>query len=694
MTVPLPFETGREYLDAALAWLDAALLTLARGMAPVPSDGQGTFVSVGEVERILSTGDRRPAPDAAPDALNALRDDLRRRRAASAAAGVVLPIDRLTAAFGLGDAEESLIIACLAEHVDAGYAKVFAYLHDDLSRDRCSRDLIRRLAALDPTGSGPTGPAGRYAPVFRWGLVTPLPGRSGLGEELALDPDVADLLLDRAAGGAGPPGHPADGSGTDVDVAAALHPAVVDRLTVLMKEHRGLVVRFDGPASADGAAVFAAACRALGVGRRHVRLDPALSPPDRIARLRGAYRWALLAGEVVYVEGPDGTGGDTHQDPRAAEAIREWQDVVADGTWCSALRGEAGTVDRAGVIQLPVRLDLPGPAQRGLGWRSVLPELSDDDVAALAAGPAMPAAEVAAVARLAQVLAVDGRPSCNDLATARRTRSRTAAGGGTRTTVPRAGWDDLVLPTGVTQYLREFGAQIRHRARVGEEWGLWRRGGYGRGLAALFLGSSGTGKTLAAEVVAGSAGMDLLTVDLSAVVSKYIGETEKNLGRVFDEACRRGAVLFFDEADALFGRRSEVRDAHDRFANIEVGYLLQRIEEFDGVAVLASNLPRNIDDAFLRRMRVTVEFPFPDEAARLRIWQAHLPPTLPVHPDLDPAVLARDYKVTGGVISKIVWNAACLAADAGAPLGMAHVRHAARRDYQRPATSASRMGDR
>jgi SpoVK/Ycf46/Vps4 family AAA+-type ATPase len=166
-------------------------------------------------------------------------------------------------------------------------------------------------------------------------------------------------------------------------------------------------------------------------------------------------------------------------------------------------------------------------------------------------------------------------------------------------------------------------------------------------------------------------------------VSKYIGETEKNLARVFDDAARRGAVLFFDEADALFGKRSEVRDAHDRYANVEVGFLPQKVEEFDGVVILATNLPRNIDDAFLRRMRMAVEFPFPDEAARLRIWQAHLPPELPRDDDVDLAALARECKVAGGVISKIVWNAACLAADEGDRLRMAHLRHAVRREYQR-----------
>jgi SpoVK/Ycf46/Vps4 family AAA+-type ATPase len=195
----------------------------------------------------------------------------------------------------------------------------------------------------------------------------------------------------------------------------------------------------------------------------------------------------------------------------------------------------------------------------------------------------------------------------------------------------------------------------------------------GKGLYALFIGPSGTGKTLAAEVIAHALEFDLLKIDLSAVVSKYIGETEKNLQRVFDSADRADCILFFDEADALFGKRSEIKDAHDRYANIEVNFLLQRLEEYQGVAILASNLAQNIDEAFARRLQFTVEFPFPDERLRLAIWRNHFPKEAPVATELDLEYFAREFKISGASIRKIVLNAAFLAADEGKQIGPSHL---------------------
>ncbi|HEX5503433.1 MAG TPA: ATP-binding protein, partial [Thermomicrobiales bacterium] len=253
-----------------------------------------------------------------------------------------------------------------------------------------------------------------------------------------------------------------------------------------------------------------------------------------------------------------------------------------------------------------------------------------------------------------------------------------------------ARWDDLVLPAAQTRTLREIAAQVRHRARVYEEWGFAAGGGgRGLGISALFAGASGTGKTLAAEVLAGDLRLDLYRIDLSQVVSKYIGETEKNLRRVFDAAEEGGAVLLFDEADALFGKRSEVKDSHDRYANIEVSYLLQRMEAYRGLAVLTTNLKAALDPAFLRRIRFVVQFPFPDRAERARIWRRIFPPAAPTA-GLDPERLAR-LDVAGGNIRNIALSAAFLAADAGEPVGMAHLLRAARAEYaklEKPLTDA------
>jgi ATPase family associated with various cellular activities (AAA) len=247
--------------------------------------------------------------------------------------------------------------------------------------------------------------------------------------------------------------------------------------------------------------------------------------------------------------------------------------------------------------------------------------------------------------------------------------------------VPSADWDDLVLPEPQKRILRQTAGQVRNRLKVYETWGFATKGRRGLGVSALFAGQSGTGKTMAAEVLAGNLGLDLYRIDLSAVVSKYIGETEKNLKQVFDAAEEGGVLLLFDEADALFGKRSEVKDSHDRYANIEVGYLLQRIESYQGLAILTTNLKSSLDQAFQRRLRFTVTFPFPDAQQRAAIWQRIFPKDTPTQ-GLDPRRLAQ-LNVTGGHIRNIALNAAFSAAAAGKPVEMEHLLEAARLEAQK-----------
>ena len=244
-----------------------------------------------------------------------------------------------------------------------------------------------------------------------------------------------------------------------------------------------------------------------------------------------------------------------------------------------------------------------------------------------------------------------------------------------------ATWDDLVLPELQLQTLRQIGAHVRQRSTVYESWGFSKQGARGLGISALFAGTSGTGKTMAAEVLAHELKLDLYRIDLSSVVSKYIGETEKNLRRVFDAAETGGAILLFDEADALFGKRSEVKDSHDRYANIEVSYLLQRMEAYRGLAILTTNLKNALDTAFLRRIRFVVQFPFPDAAQRTDIWRRIFPSSTPTQ-DLDWQKLGR-LNVAGGNIRNIALNAAFLAADAREPVQMKHLLQAAQSEYSK-----------
>ena len=262
-----------------------------------------------------------------------------------------------------------------------------------------------------------------------------------------------------------------------------------------------------------------------------------------------------------------------------------------------------------------------------------------------------------------------------------RTQARPRLDGLAQRIDPTATWDDLVLPEQPRQIIQDLATHLRQRAKVYQEWGFFSKGSRGLGLSSLFYGESGTGKTMAAEVLANQFRLDLYRIDLSAVVSKYIGETEQNLRRIFDAAETGGAILLFDEADALFGRRSEVKDSHDRHANVEVSYLLQRMEAYQGLAILTTNMKSALDQAFLRRIRFIVDFPFPAWQERKLIWMKIFPEQTPTE-GLDDRLLAQ-LNMSGGSIRNIALNAAFYAADAGEPVMMKHILQATRRECKK-----------
>ncbi|MCX6317019.1 MAG: ATP-binding protein [Bacteroidetes bacterium] len=247
--------------------------------------------------------------------------------------------------------------------------------------------------------------------------------------------------------------------------------------------------------------------------------------------------------------------------------------------------------------------------------------------------------------------------------------------------IPEAGWDDIVLPDAQRNMLQEIAVQVRHRNKVYHTWGFAGKSSRGLGISTLFAGESGTGKTMAAEVLANELGLDLYRIDLSKVVNKYIGETEKNLKKIFDAAEEGGAILLFDEADALFGKRSDVKDSHDRYSNIEVSYLLQRMEAYRGLAILTSNMKHALDKAFTRRIRFIIQFPFPDAVQRAEIWSKVFPAKTPRH-GLDMEKLSK-LTIAGGSIRNIAMNAAFFAADEDSPVQMAHIFRAARSEYEK-----------
>jgi hypothetical protein len=417
--------------------------------------------------------------------------------------------------------------------------------------------------------------------------------------------------------------------------------------------------------------------------------DLPASPAERDLLARLCERETVLTGAAWVIE----------VDGASAEAGRWGLDLarrIAAPVVLTAPHPLSGTAPPAVSIAVPA----PPPADRAALWRERLgpgADRLDGWVGRIAAQFDLELAAIdAAASQAAPELA--GPDPAPDLVGARlwaacRAQARPALADLAQLIEPRAGWDDLVLPAPQERTLREIAAQVRHRSVVVDDWGFGARTSRGLGVAALFAGPSGTGKTLAAEVLAGALALDLYRVDLSQVVSKYIGETEKNLRQIFDAAEAGGVVLLFDEADALFGKRSEVKDSHDRYANIEVSYLLQRMESYRGLAVLTTNLKSALDSAFLRRLRFIVQFPFPDAGRRAEIWRRAFPAAAPTD-GLDPARLAQ-LTVAGGVIHNISLSAAFLAAEAGEPVRMRHALQAARTEYaklERPLTDAEVAG--
>lgn len=344
--------------------------------------------------------------------------------------------------------------------------------------------------------------------------------------------------------------------------------------------------------------------------------------------------------------------------------------------------------DRPGRPAAVVEAHRPTPAQQSAAWRLALGEEEDRSREAdrLAAQFDF---NLPAIAAIGAACGTDG--SLEERAALAWDRGRERAKRRftdlARRIEPKATWDDLVLPVERVDLLRQVAAQVRHRGLVQEHWGFSRKMNRGLGVSALFAGDSGTGKTMAAEVLANDLRLDLFRVDLSAVVSKYIGETEKNLRRLFDAAEGGGVILFFDEADALFGRRSEVKDSHDRYANVEINYLLQRLEAYRGIAILATNQRSALDEAFVRRLRFIIEFPVPDVALRRSLWERAFPASTESRPGvplarLDFARLAR-LNLTGGNIHNIALNAAFRAAAAGTPVTMPLVLAAARDELEK-----------
>lgn len=627
-------------------------------------------------------------------------------------------LQTLCAAFALSPFERDVLLLCAGRELDASFGPLCAAARGEPSRESPTFSLA--LAALPGAHWSALTPA---APLRRWRLLELGTGDVLTAAPLRLDERVLHFLTgveyldDRLQGLV----HRVSAEESLPPTQAALARRIAnDWAGASPQRPRPIIQLREGDAD-DRRAVAAAVSALLGLQLHALRAaDLPASATERDALARLWQREAVLSRSALLVEAEDAepesarglipfletVGGlilvnrreplplarraslrfDVMR-PNAAEQRALWDEAL--GPLGAQLNGQLDRVlaqfhlgargIRAAGTELALATHPTAGACRRRDDESLTSVSTNAVTHPAASAPVVETATAPALAaRLWEICCARTRPRLDDLAQRLR---------------PAAAWDDLVLPEEPRRVLREIAAQVRQRCKVYETWGFAAKGARGLGLSALFAGPSGTGKTMAAEVLAAELHLDLYRIDLSAVVSKYIGETEKNLRRIFDAAEDSGVILLFDEADALFGKRSEVRDSHDRYANVEISYLLQRVEAYRGLAILTTNMKSAVDSAFLRRLRFVVQFPFPDAPQRAEIWRRIFPGATPTE-NVEPHKLAA-LNVPGGNIRTLALNAAFLAADEGQPVRMTHLLRAARSEcakLEKPLTEAETKG--
>ncbi|HEY7010852.1 MAG TPA: AAA family ATPase [Jatrophihabitantaceae bacterium] len=659
-------DDGLRYLAARVGLVEErvrALVAQRRSGDPAPDDPfRGLYLGEEMLDWLLERAAEPPPHDERALAAAEQLGDLAEQ------AGQTVRLRSLARAAGLTDLDVELLLVAIVPDLDVRFERLYGYLNDDVTRRRASVGLALDLAGVAPTAARARARVAATAPLVGFGLVeVEDPDRPLLSRALRVPDRVTAHLLGDDGVDPALAGVLADARAHDDELATRLAHAL--RTGVAL-------VHIRDQSRGTGASAGLATLARLGRDAVHLDLARLAAEPDPVALVRVAVRESLLRGGGI-VAGPVESLAE-----HAPAALRRLSAAPVP-----VLTYGAGSWDPLWTDAVPLLTEshLPSAEQRAAIWREHLADdlghLDPATTSHFVLGPTQVARAVQA-ARSAALLA-GAPPGDGDLRSGARAQNAAGLERLARRIEPEVTWADLVLPGPVLQSLHDLAARAQHRETVLSRWRMRPGGGRGNGITALFAGDSGTGKTMSAEAIAGELGLDLYTVNLATVIDKYVGETEKNLERIFAEASGVNAVLLFDEADAIFGKRSEVRDAHDRYANIESAYLLQRMETFDGLAVLATNLRANIDDAFTRRLDAIVDFPEPSEALRLELWRRCLAPPAPVDADIDLEFCARAFTLSGGNIRSIAITAAYRAAAAGHPISMTDVITAVQQEYRK-----------
>jgi len=696
------YATSSEHLMAELGRIEQAVFTELAAWraahATIDRDYLGLCITEEEIDSLIVPDGGGPGPDNPRDTsqnlLSSRLEAIEKEKAESLGRGTELRLHTLSQIFGLMREETDILLFALLPEIDLRFEKIYAYLQNDVTRKLPSIDLATRILFSDRrigarTLFEPSSPLLKHRLIHLTGTAgesqTAFPARL-----FKADDRIARYLL--------------GSDGIDERLNASV--------TVVQPS-----CRFSGMVDSAGAIrIFRDSARASAMN--NLPLIAFISGPEGTGKRHAT---EALAGELektlLVADSPAFHKDQDHDllSLLAREAflldgiiLFERSDIFAEPEFAADIPRFFALLDTFPVpvifsSEKPFRpvhtlehhavftgeFPLPAYEDRLRIWKDLLAgyPLPEDDIRTMAATFRFSAGQVRDAIAAAETAARARNPghrivTTDDLVAGCKARSNRNLVRFAKQIHPRYSWDDIFVKPETLSQLREIGNYIRYRVVVYSDWGFEQKHSLGKGINILFSGISGTGKTMAAEIIAHDAAMDLYKTDLSSVVSKYIGETEKNLSNIFTEAETSNAILFFDEADALFGKRTQIRDAHDRYANVEVNYLLQKMEEYEGIVILASNLSTNIDEAFRRRMHFSVEFAMPEQDIREAIWKNAFPKKTPVAPDLDFGFLSG-FKITGGNIRNIAISSAFLAAADSGTVTMRHLTLATKREFQK-----------
>ena len=702
----LPTDTNKEYLHLELIKIDLLVRKLVQKWVTSgqnPEDKfRGLSVSGGQVQEILNlpffckwgtevTLNKSEEKEYS-QALGLINEQQEKLRKLASRQGFELRLEVLQSRLKLSEYEYQVFLVCMLAALDSRYEQVFGFLQDDVTRkypssglilDLLTRPELSRFLALTVFSED--------SRLLRFGLIRPLGERREentlLKQTFLASPEIISWLLGNYA--------PAEKISSFVEFIPPQHLEKVNEGLLdqvydpeLLNREAPLLIFYGSDGLRQKMAVHH-----LAAQQNKALLWVDLSEGYFSEKKPEASIFELILRDVLLNDVLVGFSGwdvcldqDGLVDQTTFEIINRFPAaLVLSGSSFWRVSISDHMTKKPAIWQ---NFGLPSANQRVILWEKYLPEFVKNgkkDIQAIAGQFALSSRQIRNAAAAARDIAFqEGRPlEGADLFEAARLYSSHHLDNLAIKIKPRYNWQDIVLPENEITILHEIVNTVRGQTTVLEKWGLKKKLVASAGVSALFGGPPGTGKTLAAQVIAAELGMDLYKIDLSTVVSKYIGETEKNLERIFSQAKNSNAILFFDEADAIFGKRSEVKDAHDRYANIEVGYLLQRMETYDGVVILATNLRANMDDAFTRRLQFVIDFPFPDEQQRAEIWKVLFPPELPREKEINFTAFARQYKMAGGNIRNVIVQAAFLAASNGEVVTNAHLLHGVKRELQK-----------